>query len=146
MYKVEGSTNYVWYNEGLQLCGAYLYSGSTYYLRIEGIPSEQYDIKIVMNRNQVPIGRVTNVYSGYYYFIVEQAGEYSFRTYCSNGINSKVSLYSETGEIIINDGQPCEDLDIEITADNITLSKGVYYIDLKGIIDTSRIGIHIIKK
>lgn len=146
MYKVEGAANYVWYSEGLQLCGAYLYAGSTYYLRIEGISSEQYDIKIVMNRNQVPIGRVTNVYSGYYYFIVEQAGEYSFRTYCSNGINSKVSLYSETGDIIINDGQPCEDLDIDITAANITLSKGVYYIDLKGNIDTARIGIHIIKK
>lgn len=146
MYKVEGAANYVWYSEGLQLCGAYLYAGSTYYLRIEGLPSEQYDIKIVMNRNQLAIGRVTNVYSGYYYFIVEQAGEYSFRTYCSNGINSKVSLYSETGDIIINDGQPCEDLDIDITAANITLSKGGYYIDLKGNIDTARIGIHIIKK
>ncbi len=146
VYKLQGINSYSWYNSQYQQCNAYLTAGKTYYLKIEGEPLTAFDIDIVMNRNQLAIGRVNNVYEGYYYFNIQQAGTYSFRTYCTNNVSSKVSIYDFEGKPLKMSGQVSENLNVDKNAYEISLSKGLYYIDLSVINpDRIRVGIHITK-
>lgn len=125
MYKVEGATNYVWYSEDLQLCRAYLYEGVTYYLRIEGIPSEQYDIKIEMNRTRLPLTMGVERNAGQYYFIIEKQGNYTFKTFRNSDIvSSDLSIYDENGK------EYCKNLCTDLSTLELTLSPGKYYLDL----------------
>lgn len=130
-YKVNGVLDYSWYNSELQKCNAYLTSGNDYYLKIEGSPLEEFNVKITINRNEIRIGQAVNVYAGYYCFNVEETGIYKIRTFCTNGVSSTISLYSSEEEPLMHEGMLAENICADVNAYEIELNKGLYYINIK---------------
>lgn len=144
-YSVSGTNNYKWYTQNLNETSAYLYAGSVYYLYIEGTPLDAYELNITMDRNKLLLESTANKKPGHYYIYIEEEGDYSFRTYCSPGINSNITIHKDGNIYIDKNNQSCEKISVDVNPAIIHLTQGLYYIDLLANSMSTRINVYIFK-
>lgn len=127
-YKVTGTSDYSWYSENLEIRYGELSSDLTYYLMFNGSANTLYNIEITYQeivRTEIPLKVGVERDTGIYYFVIEQSGNYTFKTYRnSDTVNSTISVYSPDGTKYVTD--VCTDLYLH----KEYLVAGTYYLDL----------------
>lgn len=143
-YDVEGTEQYTWYNENLIAFSDKLCQNSKYYLAFEGVPSDSYDISIVLRqeaeRKKIPLNVGIQLSNGKYYFEITSNGNYTFRSFCTMDVSSNITIYDEQNNVY------CKNKSVDNELLQLNLKAGVYYLDLQVMPTEQTIDFRITKK